>query len=137
MPKLIEVYPKIGCLTDADPTGFQWGPGVRQAVRDRIQGIADTAPGVTVDSWHLRSNPGQAGWDGSDGWVQTPKVIIFFTVPDAATHADVKAAFVADGFWPWAKAGIRSRLPVGITVVEWHAKLMTSLGRTQLSEDGP
>ena len=137
MSKLIEVYPKIGCRTDTDPTGFQWGPGVRQAVKDRIQGIVDGFPGVSVDSWHLRANSGQVGWDGSEGWVQTPKVIIFFMVPNAATHADVRDAFAADGFWPWAKAGIRSRLPAGVTVIEWHAKLMTSLGRTQLSQAGP
>ncbi len=137
MSKLIEVYPKIGCLTDGDPTGFQWGPGVRQAVKDRIQGIADSASGVTIDSWHVRSNPGQIGFSDSRWWLQTPKIIIFFVVPDAVTHVDVRAAFAADGFWPWAKAGIRSRLPVGITVVEWHGKLMTSLGRTQLSEAGP
>ncbi len=29
MAKLVEIYPKIGCTTDGDPTGFTWPAGIK------------------------------------------------------------------------------------------------------------
>ncbi len=133
--KVIEVYPKIGCLVDGDPTGFRFTAAVRDAVKARIQGIADNFPGVTVDSWHLHADEGAVFGSDADGWfVQTPKAVVRFNVPDAATHAQIVQAFVDDGFWPWVKQGIRGRLPAGVSPTRWHGKLMTSMGRTQIDE---
>ncbi len=139
MVKLVEVYPKIGCFTDGDPTGFQWGSGARQAVKARIQGIVDGFPGATVDSWHLHTDEGAVEYDlDSDRWtIRTPKAVVTLTVPNNTTHIQIVQAFMADGFWDWAKNGIRNRLPAGVTVLRWRGKLMTSLGRSIINQAGP
>ncbi len=139
MAKVIEVYPKIGCITDSDPTGFTFTAAIRTAVKACIKGIANGFPGVTVDSWHLHTDGGGVEYDpDNDRWtIRTPKAVITLTVPNNTTHTQIVQAFVADGFWDWAKNGIRNRLPAGVTVLRWKGKLMTSLGRSTINQVGP
>ncbi len=133
MAQIVEVYPKIGCVTDSDPTGFVWTAAMRNGVQARIQGIADGFPGVTVDEWHLHADSGRVSPRG----ILTPKAVVWLSMPNSVTHADVVQGFVDDGFWPWAKQGIRNALPGGVVVTRWRGKLMTNLGKTVIDEAGP
>lgn len=143
MAQVVEVYPKLGCVVDNDPLGFAWTVAARNAVKARIQGIADGFSGVTIEGWHLHPDEGfieqQTDNDGNPtGFytIQTPKAVVILTMPNNATHANIVEGFVADDFWPWAKQGVRNLLPSGVTVVRWWGKLMTSLGRIQIDEAG-
>ena len=135
--KNIEIYPKIGCLVDSDPTGFRFTAAVRSAVKNRIEGIVDGFTGVTILGWHLHADEGAVA-EVENGWtVQTPKAIVRLRVPDVTTHAQITQAFTADGFFDWAKTGIRNRLPGGVTVLHWRGRLQTGMGQSQIDEAGP
>ncbi len=132
-PRTLEIYPKLGCEGNVPATGFAVGAADRNSVQARLRAIVESIAGASIDEWHIHTDVGKVSGLNA----RMPKIVVWITVPDTTTHADIVQAFEIGGYWGATKQDLRDLLPGGVTVNRWRGKLMTSLGRTEIDDPGP